>query len=305
MNDDFVDEELIEDNLIAQESVIITSDIGIMPGATVYQIRLLYSKESFYAVYQNTPLSSKDYVIIPTRYGQDLAQVLGIVHCNEDCVDIVCIERMATAEDLNRFEINQALEKEAFLIAKEKIEYYNLNMKLVTVHYLLNEPKILFFFVSDTRIDFRELVKDLVNIFKSRVELRQIGIRDEARIVEGMGVCGRGYCCHAISDRLKPVSIKMAKDQNLSLNSMKISGPCGRLLCCLAYEHNFYAEYQKNIPPESSYIRHVGRMWKIVDINVITGTALMADEDGRQLSVPLTAFEKKENDWYLNLPAHK
>ncbi|WP_461248179.1 regulatory iron-sulfur-containing complex subunit RicT, partial [Treponema sp. R6D11] len=137
-----------------------------------------------------------------------------------------------------------------FDICFKKIENHKLEMKLVLVHYLLEEPKILFFFTADNRVDFRELVKDLVSVFKMRIELRQIGVRDEARVLGGLGVCGRGYCCHCVSDKLKPVSIKMAKDQKLSLNSVKISGPCGRLMCCLFYEYSFYSEQQRALPQE-------------------------------------------------------
>ena len=121
-------------------------------------------------------------------------------------------------------------------------------MKLVSAHYLLEEPKVLFYFSAESRVDFRELVKDLVSVFKIRIELRQIGVRDEARVTGGCGVCGRVLCCHGVTDKLVPVSIKMAKDQNLSLNSMKISGPCGRLLCCLAYEYGFYRDARRELP---------------------------------------------------------
>ena len=138
-------------------------------------------------------------------------------------------------------------------------------MKLISVHFLIEEPKALFFFSSETRVDFRELVKDLVYVFKMRIELRQIGVRDESRITGGLGVCGRPYCCHAISDKLPPVSIKMAKEQNLSLNSMKISGQCGRLLCCLSYEYGWYAEARKKLPNEGLHLAYDGVNFKITD----------------------------------------
>jgi cell fate regulator YaaT (PSP1 superfamily) len=170
-------------------------------------------------------------------------------------------------------------------------------MKLILVHYILEESKILFFFAAESRVDFRELVKDLVAIFKTRIELRQIGVRDEARVVGGLGVCGRSYCCHAVSDKLKPVSIKMAKDQNLSLNSMKISGACGRLLCCLAYEHGFYSEQRKLIPGEGTRFNYDETNWKVVDVNVAAATVGISGEDGRQLRLPASSFEKAEGRW--------
>jgi cell fate regulator YaaT (PSP1 superfamily) len=170
-------------------------------------------------------------------------------------------------------------------------------MKLISVHYLLEDPKILFFFSADSRIDFRELVKDLVSVFKMRIELRQIGVRDESRVMGGFGVCGRGYCCYTISEKLKPVSIKMAKDQNLSLNSMKISGPCGRLLCCLAYEHCFYSEQRRLAPPEGSRVSYEGTVWRIIETNMLTGKLKLIAEDGRELLLPIKAFEKVEGKW--------
>jgi cell fate regulator YaaT (PSP1 superfamily) len=130
-----------------------------------------------------------------------------------------------------------------------------------------------------------------------RIELRQIGVRDESRVVGGLGVCGRGYCCHTVSDKLKPVSIKMAKDQNLSLNSMKISGPCGRLLCCLAYEHQFYAEQRRLVPQEGCRIQWDGSNWKVSEVNVVLGRLTLSGEDGRVVHMPSSAFEKNEGRW--------
>ena len=211
--------------------------------------------------------------------------------------ELVLIERLASAEDMGKYQKNHTLEQEAFATCRDKILAHNLEMKLVSVHYLLEEPKILFFFTAESRVDFRELVKDLVSIFKTRIELRQIGVRDEPRVVGGLGVCGRPYCCHTISDKLKPVSIKMAKDQNLSLNSMKISGPCGRLFCCLAYEHGFYSEQRRLMPQEGCKITHEGIVWKVVEVNIATCKIRLSAEDGRSLYADGTSFEKNDNRW--------
>jgi cell fate regulator YaaT (PSP1 superfamily) len=240
-------------------------------------------------------------VLVPTRYGRDLAQVIGPVHRNNtvQLSDIAWIERPASKEDLEKSAYNRDQEKDAFHICNEKIEAHKLEMKLVSVHYLLDEPKVLFFFTSENRVDFRELVKDLVAIFKTRIELRQIGVRDEARVVGGLGVCGRCYCCQAVSDKLKPVSIKMAKDQNLSLNSMKISGPCGRLLCCLAYEHNFYSETRRRIPQEGARINYEDSAWRVMEVNVVMGQLKLSSEDGRILTVPASGFEKIDGRWCI------
>jgi cell fate regulator YaaT (PSP1 superfamily) len=165
---------------------------------------------------------------------------------------------------------------------------------------MVGESKIWFFYTAESRVDFRELVKDLVGIFKTRIQMHQIGVRDEAQVVGGLGVCGRCYCCHAVSSKLKPVSIKMAKDQNLSLNSMKISGPCGRLLCCLAYEHNFYNDQRRQIPTEGARLSYDDTQWRVTEVNVILGRLKLAGEDGRVLNFPVSAFERSEGRWRLS-----
>jgi cell fate regulator YaaT (PSP1 superfamily) len=274
---------------------------AIDPGTPVYRLRLFYSQETFLAIYKGDPLSSHSMVIVPTRYGRDLAQVIGPVKSGNvhSIAEIAWIERPASKDDLEKARNNQDHEKDAFRICKEKIENHKLEMKLVLVHYLLEEPKILFFFTAENRVDFRELVKDLVSVFKTRIELRQIGVRDEARVVGGLGVCGRGYCCHMVSDKLRPVSIKMAKDQNLSLNSMKISGPCGRLLCCLTYESSFYSEQRRLIPQEGSRIAYQEGTWKVMEVNIVTSQLKIGSEDGRLITVPASQFERVDNKWQV------
>jgi len=269
---------------------------SLAPDTPVYRLRLSYSHETFLAIYRDDALSPGSMVIVPTRYGKDLAQVIGPVRCRHDASDIAWIERSATKEDIEKAQHNQELEKDAFKICKEKIEYHQLEMKLVQVHYLLEESKILFFFTADNRVDFRELVKDLVSIFKTRIELRQIGVRDEARVVSGLGICGRGYCCHAVSDKLKPVSIKMAKEQNLSFNSMKISGPCGRLLCCLSYEHAFYSEQIRRVPQPGARVSYNKETWVVTEANMVTGQVKMSNED-RITTLNADRFELADNRW--------
>jgi cell fate regulator YaaT (PSP1 superfamily) len=289
---------------ITQTDVIVTpadSLEPLSPGTPVYRLRLSYSNETFLAAYPGEFLHCGRQVLVPTRYGRDLAQVIGPLPCFNlhGYSGIVRIDRPASGEDLAKAAANKKLEGDAFRICKQKIEARRLEMKLVSVHYLLEEPKILFFFTAESRVDFRELVKDLVSVFKTRIELRQIGVRDEARVVGGLGVCGRSYCCHTVSDKLKPVSIKMAKDQNLSLNSMKISGMCGRLLCCLAYEHTFYSEQRKLVPQEGCKINYDGSMWKVQEVNLVSGTVTLICEDGRLLHVPGAQFEKADNRWRI------
>ena len=210
--------------------------------------------------------------------------------------DIVEIERIVSKEDVKRSEELQIKEKEAAAIFKEKVSDHHLDMKLIQVHFLVAEQKALFFFSSDNRVDFRELVKDLVSVFKMRIELRQIGVRDEARITGGLGVCGRPYCCHSVSDKIRPVSIRMAKDQNLSLNSMKISGQCGRLLCCLSYEFDWYSDARRNLPSEGIRLFYDGTNFKITEVNPLTSIVKMLGEDGRLLEVNARRFTKDSNN---------
>lgn len=270
----------------------------------LYHIKLEYSSETLYAkTPNNIPLNSGDYVITPTRYGKDLAIVLGEskkpIGIKQS--DIVQIDRKATTEDLAKLEELKKKEKEAFPIFKEKVALHKLDMKLVETHFLFDEPKVLFFFSSDNRVDFRELVKDLVSVFKMRIELRQIGVRDESRITGGLGVCGRPFCCNAVSDKLRPVSIRMAKDQNLSLNSMKISGQCGRLLCCLSYEFDWYNEARKTLPNEGIHLFYDGTNFRITEVNPLTNMVKMSGEDGRLLEVNAKRFYQDSNKkWKIN-----
>ncbi len=162
--------------------------------------------------------------------------------------------RKATDEDVSQYEENKKKEKEAFEICLEKIKKHDLKMKLIDVEYTFDNNKILFYFTADGRVDFRELVKDLASVFKTRIELRQIGVRDETKMLGGLGMCGRALCCSAHLSEFHPVSIKMAKEQGLSLNPTKISGACGRLMCCLKYEQDAYEDVLKRAPKPQSIV---------------------------------------------------
>ena len=268
----------------------------------LYKLRLEYSSEGIYAtVPSGVKLEAGKYAIVPTRYGSDLALVLGK---SEHPVgikpsDVVEVVRVADERDLNHAKELLAKEDQAFETFREKVQYHKLNMKLVSVHFLVGEQKALFFFSSDNRVDFRELVKDLVSVFKMRIELRQIGVRDESRITGGLGVCGRPYCCNSVSDRLRPVSIRMAKDQNLSLNSTKISGQCGRLLCCLSYEFDWYSEARKKLPNEGLRLVYDDTNFKVTEVNLLTSMVKMLGEDGRLLEVNANRFVKEGGRWHI------
>lgn len=188
--------------------------------------------------------------------------------------------RKANDKDLQRLEENVKKQNDAFKVCEKKIAEHKLEMKLVDVEYSFDGGKIIFFFTADGRIDFRELVKDLANHFHSRIELRQIGVRDEAKMLGGIGICGQPYCCKRFLDDFLPVSIKMAKEQGLSLNPTKISGSCGRLMCCLNYEQNSY-EYLNSITPRiGSTVKSEHGVGIVSDVNLLTGNLTVKPKDG-------------------------
>ena len=196
-------------------------------------------------------INQKDKVIVETSFGEELGEA---AICKRSIPDsklatpLKKVIRLATPKDLKHYEENKKKEKEAFKICEEKIKKYKLDMHLTDVEYKFDNSKILFYFTADGRIDFRELVKELASIFKTRIELRQIGVRDEVKRIGGNGVCGRELCCCSFLNDFETVSIKMAKEQNISLNPSKISGNCGRLMCCLKYEQEVYEDKLKRLP---------------------------------------------------------
>ncbi len=200
--------------------------------------------------------------------------------------DVLWIDHLATPAEMAKYEENKSQEDTALEVCREKIIKHKLGMKLISAHFLLGESKVIFFFTAEERVDFRELVKDLVAVFRMRIELRQIGVRDESRLIGGLSVCGRDYCCHAMNREMEPVTIKMAKEQNLSLNSAKISGPCGRLLCCLAYEYEYYMEEKAGVPPEGTKLKIDHDIWRVSEINILSRKLTCMTTDGRQIFIP-------------------
>ena len=179
--------------------------------------------------------------------------------------------RVANKDDLRRIEENKVKEKKAFKLCLEKVEKHKLNMKLVDAEYAFDRSKVTIFFTADGRVDFRELVKDLASVFKTRIELRQIGVRDEAKMLGGLGICGRPFCCSSFLGEFQPVSIKMAKEQGLSLNPTKISGTCGRLMCCLKYEQNAYENLIRITPKVGAYVSTSEGKGTVTEISLLTG----------------------------------
>ncbi|EDS11981.1 PSP1 domain-containing protein [Anaerotruncus colihominis] len=188
------------------------------------------------------------------------------------------VMRIATPEDMRRVGENAAKEKHAFKVCEEKIARHKLNMKLVDVEFTFDNNKILFYFTADGRVDFRELVKDLASVFRTRIELRQIGVRDEAKMLGGIGICGRPFCCSTFLGEFQPVSIKMAKEQGLSLNPTKISGTCGRLMCCLKYEQAAYEDLLRTTPRVGSVVRTKEGRGTVIEVNLLTGMLKVAPE---------------------------
>lgn len=193
--------------------------------------------------------------------------------------------RVATPEDIKRVQDNTIREQDAYRICLRKIGEHKLDMKLVEVEYAFDGSKILFYFTSDDRVDFRELVKDLGSTFHTRIELRQIGVRDEARTLGGLGICGRPFCCSTFLTEFQPVSIKMAKEQGLSLNPTKISGTCGRLMCCLKYEQEAYEDLIRRTAPVGSYVQTPEGNGYVTDYYLLTGVLKVKMEDGNDTSI--------------------
>lgn len=220
-------------------------------------------------------VTPKDCVIVETARGTEYGMVVrgNSMISEEDIVPpLKPVIRIATDKDRKQLEENKEKEQKAFGIAEEKIKKHGLEMNLLEVEYTFDRSKILFYFSADGRVDFRELVKDLASVFKTRIELRQIGVRDEAKMLKSFGTCGRQCCCSTFLCEFKPVSIKMAKDQNLSLNPSKISGACGRLMCCLNYEQSSYEDMWKDTPRHGSVVKLPdGSEGTVIDVNVLTG----------------------------------
>jgi cell fate regulator YaaT (PSP1 superfamily) len=242
--------------------------------------------EEFDAV--DLPLDACENVIVETEKGLVLGKALSPPREKEKRFFLKSprkVIRKATPEDLEQFEKNQQLEKEAFQFCLRKIKEKGLNMKLVKTEVLLDRSKALFYFTSEKRVDFRELVRDLAAEFRIRIEMRQIGVRDEAKMICGIGGCGRELCCTKFMNRFELVSVKMAKEQNLALNPTKISGICGRLMCCLAYEYPTYMELKKDLPKVGKHIVTNAGKGKIIRQNVLRQSVTVELEEGGEITI--------------------
>ena len=259
----------------------------------VIGVRFKANGKSYYFSPGDLELQQGDHVIVETARGTECGEVAKGPHDVPDSSivkPLKTVTRMADAVDVRRMQQNRADEKRAFSVCEERIAKHKLDMKLVDVEYTLDRNKILFYFTADGRIDFRDLVKDLAGVFRTRIELRQIGVRDESKMLGGLGIYGQPFCCSRFLRDFQPVSIKMAKEQGLSLNPAKISGSCGRLMCCLAYEQPAYEYLNRITPGVGSIVKTPEGVGAVVETNVISGTLRV------RMDPPATGFKTFHKD---------
>lgn len=254
----------------------------------VVQVRLREAGKILYYNIGETRPKVGDYCIVEMERGTEYGQVLSepeVILENAFEEPLRKILRIATKEDMNQIQENKKKLKDAINICSRKIQEHKLNMKLVEAEYAFDRSRIIFYFTAEERIDFRELVKELARIFKVRIELKQIGVRDEAKLLGGFGPCGNELCCTRFLKDFEPVTIRMAKEQGLPLNPTKISGLCGRLMCCLGYEYQIYKEILKNLPKEGERIETKEGKGKVIAVNALKRSCIVELEEGRQIEV--------------------
>lgn len=262
---------------------------------TVVGIRFKKAGKIYYFDPDNISVQAGEFAIVETARGVEFGEVVispKDVSEDEIIAPLKKVLRAANEEDKEKDIENKAREEQAFEICIKKISEHSLSMKLVDVEYTFDNNKVIFYFTADGRVDFRELVKDLASVFKTRIELRQIGVRDEAKMVGGLGPCGRSMCCSAFLGEFEPVSIKMAKEQNLSLNPTKISGICGRLMCCLKYEQDTYECIRKDLPRVGSIVSTPDGQGEVVENSVVKESVkvkiLNEDKEEETRAYPIT-----------------
>ena len=257
-------------------------------------VRFQNSGKVYYFSPNGLSLQMGDQVVVETARGQECG-VVSIPNRKVDAETVVSplknVVRVMTKEDHRQVEQNEQKEKRAFHVCEQKIEQRGLKMKLVDVSCTFDNSKLLFYFTADSRVDFRELFKDLASVFRMRIELRQIGVRDEAKMFGGLGVCGREFCCRGYLGDFQPVSIKMAKEQGLSLNPTKISGTCGRLMCCLKHEQSVYEELAKITPRIGSIVKTPQGKGRVDDANLITGKLRIRPDKEDEVPYTVDRFE--------------
>lgn len=267
---------------------------------TVVGVRFKKAGKIYYFDPLEVPVNQGDHVIVETARGIEYGEcVIGRREIAEEQIvsPLKPVLRVSTEEDNANHQNNKIKAQEAMKVCLEKIKIHELDMKLIDVEYTFDNNKVIFYFTADGRIDFRELVKDLAAIFRTRIELRQIGVRDESKMVKGLGPCGREICCGSWLGDFAPVSIKMAKDQNLSLNPVKISGLCGRLMCCLKYEYDTYVQIRVGMPNRGDKVKTPDGVAVVVDTNILLEQVKVrhvVKDKPNELSEDIVAFTKSE-----------
>ncbi len=253
--------------------------------SNIVEVTFKGERKAIYRDRNDIEITIGEYVVVEAERGQDMGKascVGSLVKLKRGKGETRSIIRKASESDLETLKKNQDKEYSAFKVCKEKIIEFNLDMKLVSVEMQFDGSKITFYFTAAQRVDFRELVKDLASIYRTRIELRQIGVRDEAKRIGGCGICGRKQCCSAFLNEFEQITTQMAKDQQLALNPSKISGNCGRLLCCLRYENDMYAEIFKDFPPMGCRMTLNGKVGMLNYINIFQMKGLLHYDDGSQ-----------------------
>jgi cell fate regulator YaaT (PSP1 superfamily) len=264
-------------------------------------VKLRNSHQIYYVDTNHMFLMRNALCVIETEHGVDMGRVFKCpAHSRRKGVEAKGkLLRKATVDDLKTLPDIESLEKKAFKVCREKAREKKLDMKLISVKCLFDKTKIIFYFVAESRIDFRELVRDLATVFRTRIEMRQIGVRDESRIIGGFGPCGRELCCVNLKEEFEPVSIKMAKEQNLNLNSLKISGMCGRLLCCLGYEYEVYRVLNENMPKVGTVVR-AGQKSYSVEFTDPLNESIRLRCDDHMLVVKRSDLSHKDNEYRIS-----
>lgn len=263
--------------------------------AKILEIEFKGSRKAFYANPQEFPLKIGDAAIVQAEKGEDLGRVINLGYLVDQRAggkEHLQIIRKPSSKDIEQISENLKLENEAFKDCRKRIDIHGLNMKLVDVEYQFDRNKITFYFTSDKRVDFRGLVRDLAAKYRTRIELRQIGVRDEARRIGGLGVCGRQLCCSAFLREFEPVVTQFAKEQNLPLNPTKLSGVCGRLMCCLLYERDLYSEVRKQFPDEGAKIRLAKGTGILKSIDIFDESAIVQFQDQTEEKITLDDLKK-------------
>jgi cell fate regulator YaaT (PSP1 superfamily) len=262
----------------------------------IVQVEFKGERIDYFLNAKGIPIELGDYVVVQVERGRDTGKV---VRTGEDLNKVTKVRpvtqevlRKATEEDMAKFEENKRKEEEARKICEEKIIERELKMKLVDVEYQLDASKITFFFTADERVDFRDLVKDLAGIYKTRIELRQIGVRDEAKRLGGIGSCGRKYCCTTFLQEFEPVTLRMARDQSLQVSPTKISGACGRLMCCLAFERDYYMEVAKRLPKVGTRVETAYGEATVTGIDIFAQAVIVADDNNNEMRLTLDQITK-------------